>query len=75
MPTLSSTPTTITATPIGACCAASGSQVWNGTSGALMANATKKPRKIQTCTFSGACASTGRNVAQSNVPCPVAWAL
>ena len=33
--------------PIGASAPASGSQVWNGTSGALIANAMKKPRNSQ----------------------------
>src|SRR5689334_24856419 len=39
VPTLSSTPTSSTAAPGGAAAAASGSQVWNGHSGALIANA------------------------------------
>ena len=47
MPTLSSTPTSSTPAPIGASAPASGSQVWSGTSGALIANATKKPRNSQ----------------------------
>ena len=42
--TLSSTPTSTTAAPGCAAVAASGSQVWNGQTGALIANATKKPR-------------------------------
>ncbi len=46
VPTLSSTPTSSTAPPGCAAVAASGSQVWNGQSGALIANATKKPRNI-----------------------------
>src|SRR5438445_424392 len=41
VPTLSSTPTSSTAAPGGAEAAASGSQVWNGHSGALIANAMK----------------------------------
>src|ERR1700746_2182766 len=44
VPTLSSTPTSSTAAPGGAAAAASGSQVWNGHSGALIANAMKNPR-------------------------------
>ena len=44
VPTLSRTPTSSTAPPMGASEPESGSQVWKGTSGALMANATKKPR-------------------------------
>ncbi len=47
MPTLSSTPTSSTVTAMGAWPAASGSHVWNGTSGALMAKARKNPRKSQ----------------------------
>ena len=50
MPTLSRTPTSSTAPPIGASEPESGSQVWNGTSGALIANAMKKPRKSSFCT-------------------------
>ena len=44
VPTLSSTPTSSTAPPGGDSAAASGSQVWNGHSGALIAKAMKKPR-------------------------------
>src|SRR5256886_17629491 len=47
VPTLSSTPTSSTAAPGWAEVAASGSQVWNGHSGALIANATKNPRNSQ----------------------------
>ena len=50
MPTLSRTPTSSTAPPMGASEPESGSQVWNGTSGALMAKATKKPRNSSFCT-------------------------
>src|SRR6202166_3845964 len=50
VPTLSSTPTSRTAAPGGAAAAASGSQVWNGHSGALIANAMKNPRNSQFCT-------------------------
>ncbi len=45
VPTLSRTPTSSTAPPGGASAAASGSQVCTGHSGALIAKATKKPRK------------------------------
>src|SRR5215467_11589256 len=47
VPTLSSTPTSSTAAPGWADVAASGSQVWNGHSGALIANAMKNPRNSQ----------------------------
>ena len=50
VPTLSSTPTSSTAAPGWAALAASGSQVWNGNSGALIANAMKKPRNSHFCT-------------------------
>jgi len=43
VPTLSITPTRRIDAPMGASAAASGSHVWNGHSGALMANAMKKP--------------------------------
>src|SRR5260370_34967894 len=43
VPTLSSTPTSSTPAPGGADAAASGSQVWNGHSGALIAKAMKNP--------------------------------
>ena len=52
MPTLSSTPTSSTAPPAGASAPASGSQVWNGHSGALIAKAMKKPRNSAICTGS-----------------------
>jgi hypothetical protein len=42
-------PTSSTAAPTGASAPESGSQVWNGHSGALMAKATKKPRKSAIC--------------------------
>ena len=44
VPTLSSTPTSSTATPAGASAAASGSQVCTGHIGALTAKAKKKPQ-------------------------------
>src|SRR6202012_290106 len=50
VPTLSSTPTSRTAAPGWAEAAASGSQVWNGHSGALIANAMKNPRNSHFCT-------------------------
>ena len=50
MPTLSSTPTSSTAPPAGASAPASGSQVWNGNNGALIAKAMKKPRNSSFCT-------------------------
>ena len=47
VPTLSRTPTSSAAAPAGAAPPASGSQVWNGKNGALIAKARKKPRNSQ----------------------------
>src|SRR5271166_1677128 len=60
VPTLSITPSIMTAAPGCAASAASGSQVWNGHSGALIANAMKNPRNSHFCTveLSGTCTST-----------------
>ncbi len=49
VPTLSSTPTSRIEVLGGASAAASGSQVWSGHSGALIANAMKKPRNSHFC--------------------------
>ena len=49
VPTLSSTPTSSTAAPGWADVAASGSQVWKGHSGALIAKAMKNPRNSHRC--------------------------
>src|SRR6516162_8115915 len=70
VPTLSSTPTSSTAAPGWAEVAASGSQVWNGHSGALIAKATKNPRNSQR----SAVVDRARWVSwlNRNVPCP-AW--
>ena len=50
VPTLSSTPTSSTAAPGGAEAAASGSQVWNGHSGALMRRRWEEARNSHFCT-------------------------
>jgi hypothetical protein len=50
VPTLSITPSISTAAPGWAEDAASGSQVWNGHSGALIAKAMKNPRNSHFCT-------------------------
>ena len=67
VPTLSSTPTSNAAAPAGAAPPASGSQVWNGKNGALMANARKKPRNSQRSVVVEKSAAT--SLFQSNV-CP-----
>ena len=68
VPTLSSTPTSSTALPGWASVAASGSQVWNGQSGALTANAKKKPRNSIRC-VPGSMFSWVR-ASNENVPAP-----
>ena len=71
MPIFSSTPARITLPAVGASTWASGSQVWNGNSGTLIAKASAKARNMRSCPRPGAityCASTGR----SNVYRPVA---
>ena len=71
VPTLSSTPTSSTAAPGCADAAASGSQVWNGHSGALIANAMKNPRNSHFCTVG--LSDTLTSSLNRNVPwCPVA---
>ncbi len=49
VPTLSSTPTSSTEVPTGACSAVSGSQVCTGHIGALIAKATKNARNTRRC--------------------------
>src|SRR5580700_10782799 len=71
VPTLSSTPTSSTAAPGWAEAAASGSQVWNGHSGALIANAMKKPRNSHFCTVEDSV--TCSSWVNRNVPCPRDW--
>ena len=48
-PILSRTPARMTEPAVGASTCASGSQVWTGNIGTLMANATKKARNAQNC--------------------------
>ena len=70
VPTLSIMPSMSTAVPGCAASVASGSQVWNGHSGALIANAMKNPRNshLLTVGLSGTWIST----LNRNVPwCPV----
>ena len=69
VPTLSSTPTRSTAVPGVDSAAASGSQVWNGTSGALIANAMKNPVNSHFWSVGSSCRCA--SVVKSNVPVPV----
>ena len=58
VPTLSRTPTSSTAVPGVDSAAASGSQVCTGHSGALIANAAKKPRNSHFCVVGSMCRPT-----------------
>src|SRR5208282_1905917 len=49
VPIFSKTPARMTEPAVGASVCASGSQVWNGNIGTLMANAKKNPQKSQVC--------------------------
>src|SRR5205807_6931401 len=51
VPIFSKTPARITEPAVGASTWASGSQVWNGNIGTLIANPANNSRKIQTCGF------------------------
>ena len=57
MPIFSSTPARITEPAVGASTCASGSHVWNGNSGTLIANASANARKNQNCSCGGICSS------------------
>src|SRR6201997_5840692 len=71
VPTLSIVPSISTAAPGCAESAASGNQVWNGHSGALIANAMKNPRNIHFCTVE--LSDTWISSLNRNEPwCPVA---
>ena len=64
MPIFSRTPARITEPAVGASTWASGSHVWNGNSGTLMANASAKARNIKSCAMPGGStkrASVGRS--------------
>ena len=69
MPTLSMMPTSSAAAPTGAAPPASGSQVWNGKNGALIANAMKKPRNSQREVFGSIWLTEATRLVKSNV-CP-----
>ena len=49
VPIFSSTPARITEPAVGASTCASGSHVWNGNSGTLIANASTKAKNIHNC--------------------------
>jgi len=66
VPIFSRTPARMTEPAVGAATCASGSHVWNGNSGTLMAKASPKARKSQNCRLGSnpICC----NASRSNVP-------
>src|SRR5216683_1071970 len=72
VPIFKRTPARITEPAVGASVCASGSQVWNGNMGTLMANAKKKPQKSQTYSGSEKCCAAASRVGTSKVRVPSA---
>src|SRR5438445_9022302 len=72
VPILSKTPARITEPAVGASVCASGSQVWNGNIGTLMANAKKKPQKSHTFSGSEKSWAAASSVGTSKVRVPPA---
>src|SRR5207302_7355274 len=72
VPIFKRTPARITEPAVGASVCASGSQVWNGNIGTLIANAKKKPQKSHTFSGSEKCCAAASNVGTSKVRVPLA---
>src|SRR5260370_21049687 len=70
VPIFSKTPARMTEPAVGASVCASGSQVWNGNMGTLMANAKKKPQKSHTFRGSEKCCAAASRVVTSKVLVP-----
>src|ERR1700704_1420344 len=67
VPIFKSTPARMTEPAVGASVCASGSQVWNGNIGTLMANAKKKPQKRYCWKRVENCGTAASSVGISNV--------
>src|ERR1022692_2040652 len=67
VPIFNNTPARMTEPAVGASVCASGSQVWNGNIGTLMANAKKNPQNRYTCKTVENCGTTASSVGMSNV--------
>src|SRR5713226_4276173 len=67
VPIFSRTPAKITEPAVGASVCASGSQVWNGNIGTLMANAKNNPQKSHRCSARGKLGVAESSVRMSNV--------
>src|SRR5271167_2358873 len=74
VPIFSRTPARITEPAVGASVCASGSQVWNGNMGTLIAKAKKKPQKSQIFSESGKDCAAANNVGMSKVCVPLSFA-
>src|ERR1700686_4607345 len=70
VPIFSRTPARMTEPAVGASVCASGSQVWNGNIGTLMANAKKKAQNSSTCECVSNCEADPSSVGMSNVAAP-----
>src|SRR6266849_1753050 len=70
VPIFNKTPARITEPAVGASVCASGSQVWNGNIGTLIANAKKNAQNSSTCVRVSNCAADASNVGMSNVIAP-----
>src|SRR6266853_296023 len=67
VPIFRSTAARMTDPAVGASVCASGSQVWNGNIGTLIANAKKNAQKRSTCVLGSNCEAVASNVGMSNV--------
>src|SRR5258708_21891523 len=70
VPIFNKTPARITEPAVGASVCASGSQVWNGNIGTLIANAKKNAQNRSTCVLVSNCKADSSNVGMSNVIAP-----
>src|SRR6202790_1683407 len=70
VPIFNKTPARITEPAVGASVCASGSQVWNGNMGTLMAKAKKKAQNNKTCDLVENCDAVASSVGTSNVVPP-----
>src|ERR1019366_3329880 len=70
VPIFSKPPARMTEPAVGASTCASGSQVWNGNMGTLIANAKKKAQNSSTCVLVSNFGTVASNVGMSNVPPP-----
>src|ERR1700723_1878589 len=70
VPIFSKTPARMTEPAVGASVCASGSQVWNGNIGTLIAKAKKNAQNSSTCECVSNCEAEAKSVGMSKVPAP-----